>query len=164
MFSYEKLKENINKINQENIIIDDNGKGKGNLKEMISNCAEFLSSKDEGNNNLIKNISELKRMKEIEDKEKDELLSKVHISKDDKNNKKTRIKKKCDYAGIRNIGSYCYLNSVIQQLFYISQFKYSIINVDDKKEPIKNDYLVDDNILNQFQKFLYIYHSLHMMK
>ena len=131
---------------------------------MISHCAEFQSSKDEGNNNLIKIISELKRMKEIEDKEKDELLSKVHISKDDKNNKKTRIKKKCDYAGIRNIGSYCYLNSVIQQLFYISQFKYSIINVDDKKEPIKNDYLVDDNILNQFQKFLYIYHSLHMMK
>ena len=153
--SYEILKENINKINQENIIINDNDKGKGNLKEMISNCVELLSSKDEGNNNLIKIINELKIMKEIEDKEKDELLSKVHISKDDKNNK--RIKKKCDYAGIKNVGSYCYLNSVIQQLFYISQFKFSIINIDDKKEPIKSDYLVDDNILHQLQKiFVYL--------
>ena len=157
-FPYDELKENINKINQDNLITNDNDKEKDNLKEMISKCSECLNSKDEGNKNLIQIIKELKEMKETEDKEKNELLSKVHESNDDGKKKKTkRIKKKCDYAGLRNVGSYCYLNSVVQQLFYISQFKYSIMNTDDKKEPNKSDYLDDDNVLHQLQRlFAYL--------
>jgi ubiquitin C-terminal hydrolase len=147
----------MNKINQDNIITNDNDKEKGNLKKMISNCSKLLNSK-ENNNDFIKIINELKGMKETEDKEKNELFSKVHVSKDDKEKKKKRIKKKCDYAGLRNVGSYCYLNSVIQQLFHISQFKFSIMNSNDKKEPIKSDYLDDDNILHQLQK-LFVYLS-----
>ena len=53
---------------------------------------------------------------------------------------------------MRNLGNLCYLNSVIQQLFYIPLFKYSIMNADDKKSPIKSDFLDDDNILHQMQK------------
>ena len=155
---YELLKENMNKINQDKIITNDNNKEKDNLKGMISNCSEFLNSKDENNKNLITIIKELKEMKETEDKEKNELLSKVHLSNNNKQNKKKRIKKKYDYAGLRNVGSYCYLNSVVQQLFYISQFKFSIMNADDKKEPIKSDYLDDDNILHQLQR-LFVYLS-----
>ena len=128
---------------------------------MISYCSELLNLKDENNKNLVKIINEIKGMKEIEDKEKDELLSKVQVLEDnnkDKKNKKKRIKKVSDYVGLRNIGGYCYLNSVIQQLFYIPQFKYSIMNVDDKKEPKKSDKLEDDNILHQLQK-LFVYLS-----
>ena len=90
--SYEKLKEIINNNNQIKININNNDEEKNNLKEMVSYSSEFLNSKDENNKYLTKIINELKGMKEIEDKEKDELFSKVHILKDEKNNKK-RIKK-----------------------------------------------------------------------
>ena len=157
-FSYDTLKENINGNNQYKINIKVNDEEKDNLKEIISYCSELLNSKDEGNKNLIKVINEIKGMKENEDKEKKELLSKVHVSTNDKQNKNKRIKKQYDYAGLRNVGGYCYLNSVVQQLFCISQFKYSIMNTDDRKEPIKSDYLDDDNILHQLQR-LFVYLS-----
>ena len=159
--SYDILKKNINRNNQYKINTYNNEKEKDNLKKMVSYCSEFLNLKDENNTNLVKIINELKGMKEIEDKEKDELLSKVQILKDNnkyKRNEKKSIKKASGYVGLRNIGGYCYLNSVIQQLFYIPQFKYSIMNVDDKKEPKKSDKLEDDNILHQLQK-LFVYLS-----
>jgi ABC-type uncharacterized transport system ATPase subunit len=59
----------MNKINQDNIITNDNDKEKDNLKKMISNCSKVLNSKVD-NNDLIKIINELKGMKEAEDKEK----------------------------------------------------------------------------------------------
>ena len=50
-----------------------------------------------------------------------------------------------------------YLNCVIQQLYMIPQFRNSILDVDDKKEPEKSEVLNDDNILHQLQKlFTYL--------
>ena len=63
-----------------------------------------------------------------------------------------RIKKKTNYIGLRNLGSLCYLNSIIQHLFRIPQFKYSILGADDKNDPKKSEFLDDDNMLHQLQK------------
>ena len=104
-------------------------------------------------------ISELTKIKEKEEK----LFFGNNSSKSSKdknklkNLKSDRIKKKSNYIGIRNLGTICYLNSVIQQLYMIPQFKYSIMGVDDKKEPQKSEYLKDDNMLHQLQKlFTYL--------
>ena len=104
-------------------------------------------------------ISELTKIKEKEQK----LFFENNSSKSSKdknilkNLKSDRIKKKSNYIGIRNLGTICYLNSVIQQLYMIPQFKYSIMGVDDKKEPQKSEYLKDDNMLHQLQKlFTYL--------
>ena len=157
-FSYDILKENINKSNQIKININD--KEKENLKYMISDSSEVLNSIDVNNKNLIRIITELKGMKEIEDKERE--VYELKENNKDKDNKKKRKRRKCDYVGLRNKvsykGSYSYLISIIQQLFHISVFKYSIMNVDYKKEPIKSKYLKDDNILHQLEK-LFIYLS-----
>ena len=155
-FSYDILKENINKSNQIKININD----KENLKYMISDSSEVLNSIDVNNKNLIRIITELKGMKEIEDKERE--VYELKENNKDKDNKKKRKRRKCDYVGLRNKvsykGSYSYLISIIQQLFHISVFKYSIMNVDYKKESIKSKYLKDDNILHQLEK-LFIYLS-----
>ena len=50
-----------------------------------------------------------------------------------------------------------YLNCVIQQLYMIPQFRNSILDVDDEKEPENSEFLNDDNILHQLQKlFTYL--------
>ena len=69
------------------------------------------------------------------------------------------------YAGIINLGCICYMNSMLQQFYMIPQFRYSILSVDDGKEPTNLAYLrgdpdidrtetgvdVDDNMLHQLQ-------------
>jgi ubiquitin carboxyl-terminal hydrolase 34 len=69
------------------------------------------------------------------------------------------------YAGIVNLGCICYMNSMLQQFYMIPQFRYSILEVDDRKEPTNSAYLrgeevdksvpgyeIDDNMLHQFQR------------
>jgi len=69
------------------------------------------------------------------------------------------------YAGIVNLGCICYMISMLQQFYMIPQFRYSILDVDDKKEPTNLAYLkgdpnadksrpgydLDDNMLHQLQ-------------
>ena len=132
-------------------------------KELILYCTLYLKSKN-GNriDNLNKIFSKLKEIKEKEDKENNSSKSEENNSSNKKIKskylKKKRIKKKSEYSGLRNLGSLCFLNSVIQQLYMIPQFRYSILDADDNKEPIKSEFLEDDNILHQLQK-LFIYLS-----
>ena len=118
-------------------------------------CILFLNSKNVTDKEKInKLVSKLKKVKEKEDEEnKDNNKSNNNRSgeKAKKLNKK-RIKKKSKYIGIRNLGTLCYLDSVIQQLYMIPQFKYSILDADDKAEQVKSDFLEDDNILHQLQR------------
>lgn len=64
------------------------------------------------------------------------------------------------YAGIINLGSICYMNSMLQQFYMIPQFRYSILDAEDFILPAltkytdknKNEIEVDDNILHQLQR------------
>ncbi len=64
------------------------------------------------------------------------------------------------YAGLKNLGNICYINSMIQQLYMNKQFRYLILRINDHQPEsmaIYKDKLHDDNILHQLQKiFAYL--------
>ena len=143
--SYDKVLEAQNKISELNNI--NYGKKNNLLKEMISYCSFNLSSEN-NINEINKIILQLKEMKKIDE-------DNLKLSK--KNNDDKRKKHKKKYPGLKNLGNICYLNSVIQQLFMIPQFRYSIMGIDDKKDKIKTEILDDDNTLHQLQRmFTYL--------
>ena len=163
--SEEKLNENINKIindNNNSDIIKENV-----IKEMISYCNLCLSSQNKNiKEYLIKIILNLIKLKEKEEEEENDInLNNSQDSSDSSNDKKIKLKnlkkkrrkKISEYVGIRNLGSFCYLNSIIQFLYMIPQFKYSIMSVNDNKDSIKSEFLEDDNLLHQLQRlFTYL--------
>ena len=115
-------------------------------------CQIYINSKninDKEKINIL--ISKLKKIKEKEE-ENDNKINDYRLTENITKLKKKRIKKKSEYIGLRNLGTTCYLNSVIQQLYMIPQFKYSILDADDKAENVKSEFLDDDNILHQLQR------------
>lgn len=65
---------------------------------------------------------------------------------------------KFGFAGLRNLGCTCYINSVVQQLFNVPYFRWAIMRVsDDKPEKLEvykeekpyREYSYDDNMLHQ---------------
>ena len=65
---------------------------------------------------------------------------------------KTVRKRFRKYVGLKNISNTCYLNSVIQILFMIPEFRFLILSLNDGRAQIKGDLLDDDNMLHQLQK------------
>jgi ubiquitin carboxyl-terminal hydrolase 34 len=60
-----------------------------------------------------------------------------------------------NFAGLKNLGSICYINSMMQQLFCNKTFRYLVMRIKDgKNEELVNHkgQFVDDNILHQVQK------------
>jgi ubiquitin carboxyl-terminal hydrolase 34 len=39
------------------------------------------------------------------------------------------------YAGLKNLGNICYMNSMIQQLFSNKTFRYLLHRINDQKQP-----------------------------
>lgn len=64
------------------------------------------------------------------------------------------------FAGLKNLGNICYINSMMQQLFMNKTFRYLILRINDYEPEdlaIYKEKLYDDNILHQFQKiFAYL--------
>jgi hypothetical protein len=60
------------------------------------------------------------------------------------------------YAGMKNLGNICYMNSMLQQLFMNRNFRHLLLRIDDRKEPVwaldSKERMVDDNILHQIQR------------
>ena len=110
------------------------------------------------NSKLIKNI--IISLNKLAQKEPDEFNSNSNErspSQSQNSNQNDKITKTSPYTGIRNLGTLCYLGSIVQQLFWIKQFRDSILSVNDLK-PIDRsyEYTDDDNTLHQTQK-LYTY-------
>ena len=149
----------IEKINEINLDNKNNNDAEKNIYKTINSYIDFcLNPKKPKNKNIIIHIiSNLKKIKENEEKRINISNSKESsennkVKTNFKNIKKKRIKKKHEFTGIRNIGSLCYLDSIIQQLYMIPQFKYSILDTDDKESPKESEFLKDDNLLHQLQK------------
>lgn len=60
------------------------------------------------------------------------------------------------YAGLKNLGNICYMNSMIQQLYMNKTFRYLLLRINDKKKPVwtvdSKERKVDDNFLHQIQR------------
>lgn len=59
------------------------------------------------------------------------------------------------HVGIRNLGCICYMNSMLQQFFMCSSFRYNLLNISDNKQIEENNYSIskfDDNTLHQIQR------------
>eukprot|EP01022_Parablepharisma_sp_SALTPOND_P015060 TRINITY_DN20_c0_g1_i1.p1 TRINITY_DN20_c0_g1~~TRINITY_DN20_c0_g1_i1.p1 ORF type:complete len:1373 (-),score=178.95 TRINITY_DN20_c0_g1_i1:2037-6155(-) len=64
------------------------------------------------------------------------------------------------FVGIKNLGSICYMNAMLQQFFILQPFRNAILSVDDKKLALYNKEGIDDNMLHQLQNvFGYLLHS-----
>jgi len=59
------------------------------------------------------------------------------------------IRSELGYAGLRNLGCICYMNSMIQQFYHIPSFRYCLLAADDNKDPnnvtFPNGRQLDDN-------------------
>jgi ubiquitin carboxyl-terminal hydrolase 34 len=58
------------------------------------------------------------------------------------------------YAGLRNLGCICYMNSMIQQLYMTVPFRHLILMADDNEPEClvkKGTKEIDDNIFHQFK-------------
>lgn len=64
------------------------------------------------------------------------------------------------YAGLKNLGNICYINSMMQQLYMNKAFRYLILRINDyetENPALYKEKLYDDNILHQFQRiFAYL--------
>ena len=103
-------------------------------------------------NNIIKFIDKFKEIEKIEQENITYFNSIINNPNKDNNIRKKYGK----YTGLQNLGNTCYLNSIIQLLFMIPEFRFSILSIDDGKDKTKGEYIDDDNILHQLQK-LYTY-------
>jgi ubiquitin carboxyl-terminal hydrolase 34 len=60
------------------------------------------------------------------------------------------------FAGLKNLGCICYMNSMIQQFFNVPTFRYSLLAADDRQalELVKNSdgKDLDDNSLHQWMR------------
>jgi len=58
-----------------------------------------------------------------------------------------------NFAGIKNLGCTCYMNSMIQQFFLITPFRNALLSIDDNiPTNISNPFKIDDNMLHQLQQ------------
>ena len=138
------LTSNINEdanINKENILI----------KELYEYCIWCHFSLKSNKEEKLKYIFD--KCKEIKNIEKENITSINSVIKNNDNNEGKIIRKKYKkYTGLKNIATTCYLNSVIQILFMIPEFRFLILSLNDNKEKIKGEYLDDDNTFHQLQK------------
>jgi ubiquitin carboxyl-terminal hydrolase 34 len=59
------------------------------------------------------------------------------------------------FAGLKNLGSTCYMNSMLQQFFNVPTFRYSLLAANDGEGPSPVEFegrKIDDNWLHQWQR------------
>ena len=132
---------------------NNNEQNKNNNNYLITYFKSYIITRINKNRKMILEIiKSLNKLIEIESKDYNNNIP------DEEN---TKRKKTSPYIGIRNLGTLCYIGSILQQLFWIPKFRNSILSIDDLK-PIDKSYKLtdDDNTLHQTQKlFTYMLFS-----
>ena len=68
--------------------------------------------------------------------------------------------KNYDHVGLKNMGSICYMNSIIQKIYMVPTFRYAIMASDHQETPkpieAERISIEDDNLLLQLQ-IMYIF-------
>ena len=157
-----KIEENNNIIQKQNdgnkfIQIEKEDDEDSIENELKNTCLNYIFEMLKSSNdiNAIKEIINLNKILKhnLENKENNN----ESISKN--NNKEVNSfknsKKVCGHVGLKNLGSICYMNSVLQQLYMVPTFRYAIMGSDDKIIPDPSSAKIygpkDDNLLHQLQ-------------
>ena len=125
--------------------------------ELKNICLSYIfeSLNNPNNSNTIKEImtinKNIKNSLEIEENKSKEISN--NMKSIDNSNKKD--KKDFGHVGLYNLGSICYMNSVMQQLYMVPSFRYAIIGCDDNQPPkpysAEKYGKEDDNLFHQLQ-------------
>ena len=118
------------------------------IKELYNYCIWCFYSIKQNQVEKLEYI--LHKLNELKSLEKDNI--KAYNSLKENKEIKTIRKKYKKYVGLKNLSGTSYINSVIQILFMIPQFRYSILSLNDGRNKIKGELLDDENILHQLQK------------
>ena len=157
---YDIVKKKIDelfKTNNNNEKNDNNEQNKALTDSLITFFKSYINKNTKNNKIISKIVSSIKKLIEKEANQFNFNSSESQTPDPNSNMQENKIKKSSPYTGIRNLGTLCYLGTIIQQLFWIPKFRYSILSVDDLKPVDKSyEYTDDDNTLHQTQK-LYTY-------
>ena len=130
-YSYEQRKNNIQ--NSTNMNYNNNP----NYNNYMESSTNFDLEKFRNKNNLNRSekIRQRKtlRQEELIQKAVDDSLKQRRVSSQINNNFDNSLRKKNEFVGIKNIGNTCYFNSLIQNLFFIKEFRDKILNFEMKK-------------------------------
>jgi len=132
----------------------ENEEDENSLNEQIKNvCLNYISL-------YLNGLNEKESLKEIISARK-KLNSKIeNIKKDnqeknenDRVNNQNESLKVCDHVGLKNLGSTCYMNSIIQQLYMMETLRYAVMGGEDKDISFYKQRFspYDDNLLHQLQ-------------
>ena len=117
------------------------------FKELYEYCVWAYFSLKENNNEKLNYI--FNKCNEIKNIEKENIST--FNSLVEKNETKLVRKKYKKYTGLKNISTTCYLNSVIQIMFMIPEFRFLILSLNDGKDKIKGELVDDNNLFHQLQ-------------
>jgi len=66
----------------------------------------------------------------------------------------------CGFVGLKNLGCICYMNSVIQQMFNVPAFRYSLLAADsrEQKEQVEHEgrTIVDNSLYQWMRMFAFL--------
>ena len=152
----------------ENIKEEKKDESNDNLTEELSQiCNEFLLNcfNNTSNPKIISQLLNIIYLQRKYDKKNNK--SRNHLYQNNKQNKAFELAskeassntKKFGHVGLKNLGCICYMNSIMQQMYFVPTFRNAIMSADDHKEPKDpSDFyeISDDNLLHQLQK-MYTY-------
>ena len=163
-FNYKGNEDNEKNIENKNdedkfVFIDENEEENIEQKEELNKiCINFIIQclKDLDDSNAIKEKLRLnqilKKSLEIEEGNTDIVLYNNSNNKKYAHSKESKV---CGHVGLYNLGSICYMNSILQQLFMVSAFRFAIMGCDDNMNPesssIEKFGVEDDNLFHQLQ-------------
>ena len=130
-------------------------------EKLKKTCLDYILSclKDKNDINVKREIIKLNKIRKskkdlINDKEDNNQIAIINEKKA-KNNINDHIKalKVFGHVGLKNLGSTCYMNSILQQLYMVPAFRYAIMGANDKDSinPVLKFGEKDDNLLHQLQ-------------
>jgi len=118
-----------------------------NSMKNINKYFEFTKKSDIDLNNI--NVNELSLTKRESTKSNNSSCGVKKYKKYDSDNLWT---KKEGYVGLKNLGSICYMNAMLQQFYMVPTIRYSFLQANDNIPELINSEGIDDNVLHQVQE------------
>ena len=124
-------------------------------EKLKQTCLDYILSclKDKNNINVKREIIKLNKIRKIKkDLSNETNENKIPTTKENKGNINDQVKV-FGHVGLINLGSTCYMNAILQQLYMVPSFRYAIMSANDNDSinPTLKYGEKDENLLHQLQ-------------